>query len=175
MNHVDEGGALLLSQFKNSPKLNAVLGVFLAQSQELEELFEQLGQGNLVIHALGNTLNMLGKIINQPRSKMKDDEYKLWLKARAIINKSSGTNKALTQITDLLLGPKSKFILREERDHVLLQVNSALPHKKANQVFKLLNHAKPLGIEMIMKYSPEHADTKIGDGWSKFTHTLREL
>lgn len=70
---------LLLTQFHDSPILNAVQNAFLEQIAELESVFEQLR--NLIDHAEGAQLDMLGRIVGQKRFAMSDADYKLWIDA----------------------------------------------------------------------------------------------
>ncbi len=64
---------LLLTQFHDSPNLNAIQDAFSEQIAELEVVFEQLR--NLIQDASGAQLDLLGKIVGQKRAKMNDEDY----------------------------------------------------------------------------------------------------
>jgi len=103
-NHVSEGLALLLEQFKGKPKIAAVLSSFLKEIQDLEVVLQSLLNSRTIDNASDSTLDLIGRIVNQPRDILTDAEYRLWLKARIIINKSSGDIGEIYKVLQLISG-----------------------------------------------------------------------
>ena len=134
---------LLLSQFHESPNLNAVQNAFFEQITELETVFEQLR--NLINQAAGAQLDMLGKIVGQKRLGMSDIDYKLWIDARILLNKSRGTEPDLRELLRVLIGCEVE--IWEHPETVFTVLIGQTYHQDANRLFEIISHAKSLGVQ----------------------------
>jgi hypothetical protein len=90
-----EGLARLLWQWKESPKLRGFFESYLENVQPLEDVYFQLLDERGVLVAVGEQLNVLGRLVGEPRYGRNDDKYRLALVNRAGINRSSGTPEEL--------------------------------------------------------------------------------
>src|SRR5437870_5119087 len=92
-NHATEALAALPEEYKNKPRLAGLLGSFTAQIQALEDA--ALGSAGLTTLTLANAsgiwLDVIGKLVGQPRNGQVDAQYRLFLNARIAVNRSSGT------------------------------------------------------------------------------------
>lgn len=97
--------ALLLSQFQDKANLEALLGALIAQTADAERgAFEVLPLRQLDLDNLsGVQLDIVGRIVGQPRRGQVDDTYRLWLKGRIAVNTSSGTTDEMLSLLKLLL------------------------------------------------------------------------
>ncbi|MEI6806743.1 MAG: DUF2612 domain-containing protein [Myxococcaceae bacterium] len=135
---------LLLSQFHDSPILNALQNAFLEQIAELEFVFEDLR--NLIDQAEGSQLDVLGKIVGQKRFAMSDANYKLWLEARILLNKSRGIEDDLRDLLRILIHQEVE--IREHSDIAFTVFIYQVTSQDPQQLFEIIKHAKPLGVQI---------------------------
>jgi hypothetical protein len=89
--HVADGQAQLISQFVRKPNFRALLGTYLQQVQELEDVFFQLlGIPTAIEAQEGAQLDLIGKIVGQERDGRSDTVYRRGILARLAINRASG-------------------------------------------------------------------------------------
>ena len=134
---------LLLTQFHDSPNLNAIQNALMEQITELEIVFEQLR--NLIDEAVGAQLDMLGKIVGQKRFGMNDADYKLWIDARILLNKSRGTEPDLRELLRVLI--EQDVQIYEHPDVVFTVFIEQVCPQDAQRLFEIICHAKSLGVE----------------------------
>jgi hypothetical protein len=110
--HAARALARLAQQFKGKPKIAAVLDALNAQTQAAEDALYQLFSERAIDTAAGAQLDVLGRILGQPRESATDPEYRVRLRARMIARRSSGTIpeilavfRALLPTADLELTP----------------------------------------------------------------------
>ena len=134
---------LLLTQFHDSPNLNAVQNAFLEQISELEAVFEQLR--NLIDLAAGEQLNLIGRIVGQKRAKMADEDYRLWIQARILLNKCRGTEEDLRAILRVLT--KQDVEIREHPEIAFTVFVQQAFKQDPRWIFAMVYEAKPLGVK----------------------------
>lgn len=84
------------------------------QSQELEDAVFQVLLGRSVDDAVGAQLDLLGKLVGQPRYGLVDDDYKVYIRARVSTNNSEGTIEDLISVVQGIIGsPGVPFYLRQ--------------------------------------------------------------
>lgn len=96
IDYVSDWNARLLSrtyeQFKGKAKLQAfATNVIAPQAQATEEATQQLVTMTMIANSIGAQLDVIGRIVGQPRAGVDDITYRLYLRARVLANKSSGT------------------------------------------------------------------------------------
>lgn len=102
--HVETALSRILYQFKEKPKFEAFITAFVQQFQDIEDVIGQLLTDRQIDTATGENLNVLGRIVGQPREGRTDADYRLWIKARIQINKSSGTTEEIYNVLKLITG-----------------------------------------------------------------------
>lgn len=91
-------------QFKNKANLAALMNIFTKQVQRVEQALYDLYTLRWISTATGAQLDVLGKIVGQPRdNSANDDEYRVRIQARILTNKSDGTMRAIYRIFAVLL------------------------------------------------------------------------
>jgi hypothetical protein len=97
--HGAQALAKLAEQYKNKVKLAGLLGAYTAQQQACEDVIDGPTAGIItqftVATATGAVLDLIGKLVGQPRNGLGDDDYRLWIKARIIANLSSGDPESI--------------------------------------------------------------------------------
>jgi hypothetical protein len=134
---------LLLTQFHDSPNLNAVQDAFLEQIAELETVFEQLR--NLIDQAAGAQLDMLGRIVGQKRLGMNDEDYRLWIDARILLNKSRGIESDMRELLKALIAQEVE--IKEHPEIAFTVLIQQVCQQDAQRLFEIINEAKPLGVQ----------------------------
>lgn len=88
---VERGLNRLASQFQGKPIIEAMLSIYLEElSLVRDDLFQLLNERG-VSTAVGQQLDILGKIVNESRLGRGDDEYRDAIYLRIFINNSEGT------------------------------------------------------------------------------------
>lgn len=146
MKLVDEAESLLLYQFKDAPRLRGLVRSLIMSLQFIADDIAALSDGIHIDTASGNLLDILGRIVGQPRSGMSDDDFKTWLKIRIKLNRCNGTPEELLTILELLLGKNYSITLTEYQPNdavfVLFDALSISPET----VFSLIKTASSPGL-----------------------------
>lgn len=99
LKHVETGLARLIAQYKNQPNLTGFITPYLTQCQELETVaFQILSILSDVESQVGEQLDLVGRVVGQPRNGQTDTDYIKWILARMIVNRASGTPDELLQV-----------------------------------------------------------------------------
>lgn len=114
--------AALLEQFKRRPKVNALLGNYVAELQALEGAFYDIYASRNVNAAEGDQLDILGTIVGLARNGRTDVEYRVAIKSQVAINISSGTPDEIMDIMRAVLGYDGVFT--EDVAYILYRVPS---------------------------------------------------
>ena len=153
-NQRQKGKALLLQQFASSTALNCLLGAFLNQLDEISDQINRISDGKWTAIAEGNNLDVLGRIVGQPRDGLNDEMFFLWIKARILINRSSGTADEMIAILRLLLEENVEVTIKEDgKEYAEIFFKKAIAPEKMKKIFRLLLSAKPLGARLQIVYS----------------------
>lgn len=88
--HVEASLDLLLDQYKEKPRIAALLGSETKQIQALEDAIWDTIIGRLIDNAVGVFLDYLGKIVGQERTTPDDELYRARIRTRIRANKSLG-------------------------------------------------------------------------------------
>src|SRR5262245_5478812 len=112
--HEAQGVSRLTGEYRGKLKIEGQLKSWLSEVQLLEDTLWALLVERTVDTAVGAQLDVLGRIVKQPRGSRDDDAYRLWIKARVRVNRSSGLPE---QIIDILkvLTPDGTAIRVEEQ------------------------------------------------------------
>lgn len=104
--HKARGLGLILSQFKDSPRIQALVSILLDRVQEFENLAWAYYLEQLIDNAIGVHLERLGRRIGEKRGPFTDDiEYRRVIKARALANASECAIQTIVDIADLIMSP----------------------------------------------------------------------
>jgi len=117
---------ILTSQYKNSPKLNALLYVLLKKFDDVSQLLVQLDTSLDLDAAIGAQLDMLGAVAGASRTVgfqpsdgvspvLDDTTYRLYIKAKIAQNQWDGTLPSLYPIWQQLF-PAGKIIIIDNQN-----------------------------------------------------------
>lgn len=103
----------LPSQFRDKPRIAAILFALAEQLAGNEDDLWRVLEGGYIDNATGHDLDVLGQIVGQPRNGQLDDEYRRFIRARIKTNRSDGKIEQLLTIALLVLGGTATVELRE--------------------------------------------------------------
>lgn len=93
----------LPEQYRDRPKMQALVSIMGARSQELEDAFFDIIQNGSLAEASGPVLDQIGDIVGQPRQGRNDQKYRVRLFAKIGQNVSKGTGEDLIAIFKALM------------------------------------------------------------------------
>lgn len=83
--------------------IEAITTVYLQIFQDIESAVYATYQSRLLDQATGAQLDLLGKIVGQPRGNFSDTDYRPLIRARILVNRSDGTSRAITEIVAAMI------------------------------------------------------------------------
>ncbi len=150
--HTARAVARLASQYQNSSSVVGLVKLATAEHQVLEDtLFAEFVE--TVDSAAGHGLDIMGKVVGQPREGRSDDNvYRTWIKARVQVNRCGGTAPEIIAIFMVLCPPPLTLRLEERypAGFVLRIGGAAAPTPTA--LVSILRRAKAAGVRGILEY-----------------------
>ncbi len=144
--HESEALARLLEQFKDNPEMQAMIVSWVRQIQDFETVAFQVIQGRGIDSGVGDQLDGIGQIVGQERAGASDAIYRLRLKARVLLNRSSGTVPQILEIFELLVPDATGLELREYFPKSFrLEVEGAVDDATATELENILQEARAGG------------------------------
>jgi hypothetical protein len=144
MNLIDEAESLMLHQFSKSPKLVALIRSLVAPLEECDQALASLHQGRYISEAHGERLDILGRLVNQPRQGMVDDDYRAWIQVAIKLNISSGRPEDVLGILKILYGQKPDVLIQERPPNDVVFTFLSLPKAPIKTLFAIIRSACPV-------------------------------
>lgn len=165
--HAEQGEALLLAQFRDRPRIKALLYSYLRRVQELEDAAFDVLVGRLIDEATGYLLEVLGRIVGQANEgSWDDDTYRLFIKARIRANQSNGHGDDVIDVLNLV--ESADFVLSEVYPAAMFVDFATPPDADPLILIELARLAKGAGVQLQLLYG----DHDVGvDGFSFCTGT----
>ncbi len=144
--HEDRAEQLIIERYRKE-RIVALLRSWVARVQDLEDTFWDLHTKRALGSAEGATLDLLGKIVGQPRDNRSDTVYRLWIAARILVNRSSGMPEQLIAIAKKLVGAEVAVRLEEQYPAALtIYADEVTDGPSGVEIAKLLQLAKAAGV-----------------------------
>lgn len=106
--HVAEAPVLFVAQFKDAANMKAFIEIMADQIQDLEDAqFEVLTEVSDLTVAVGEQLDNLGRIVNEPRNGKTDTDYRIAIAGRINLNLSEGTGEDLIALVLGIVTPNT--------------------------------------------------------------------
>lgn len=113
IDHVASALARLPQQFRDKPKVVSLVTALARSKQSLEDALIDLLLLRYIDTATGPQLDVIGRIVGQPRLQLSDDDYRRYIRARVQTNRSTGTGKRIIRISKLILNDSTlRVVLR---------------------------------------------------------------
>lgn len=151
--HVDQAQGRLASQYRDTNVEGLVLAPVPGQQAVEDALWETL-QVPVIDSAEGEQLDLLGRIVGEPRYSRDDATYRLWLKARVAINKSNGTVAELLYIVGLVKPAEGTLVFEPQfpASFVLRIEDAATAAADAPQIASVIREARSAGVRSILEW-----------------------
>ncbi len=142
--HEAEIDDLQLEQFKGAEDMNALIAVFVAKVQELEDVVFDVRSAFWLDYAIGNQLDIVGDIVGLARKGLDDDPYRNAIKMQIACNVSDGTTEDLLRLFELY-GATATW--RDWYDASIV-FTGLTASADAAFLMSFLNQAKPAGVKV---------------------------
>ena len=158
--HTAEAIARLLQQFQGKPYIEGLVTSLTDRVQELENVMFEIVDGFLLDTAVGEQLDVLGRIVNQPRGGRDDDTYRLWLRARILVNRGSGLPEEFITLAVLVLPEGTSFSLYEEvHATIILALNDEQSDEDTvDNLLQIAKELKPGGVRLLLVWHTSDAE-----------------
>lgn len=136
--------------------LEKLLIVLTRPAQELESVLYALYTDRTVERAIGTQLDVIGRIVGQPRNGMVNDDYRRYIRARIVANRSNGTIEDLILISRLILNDDSASVVVEYSGpaSVIVRIEDvAVDDEIAEVLIGFLRKAKAAGVRLVLQSS----------------------
>lgn len=157
-NHVSEMQNLLLSQFKNSPNILALVEVYGDQIQDLEIEYFKLLDSLGIDTATDYALDLIGKEVQESRQGRNDADYRMAILTKIFLNTVSGTPEEVISATTQITGATGVNYSEQYPAGVVLEVLGAEYVSKAPTIRRILpagvdlSFQKDLGLDVATTY-----------------------
>jgi hypothetical protein len=162
--HVADAQARLLEQFKNQPKILALVDSLTAPEVDAEAVLFAVRAARNIDTAVGVQLDRIGRIVGEERQGREDDVYRLYLKVRVALNRASGTGDEILNVMSLVLGDSLDAL--EFYYPASLVVEAIDLEVSAPDVARILGDVVAAGVYALFVYSsyPEEETFSFYDG-----------
>lgn len=152
--HVTRGVERLIERYRR-PRTSALLESWLAEVQGVEDALWQLLVDRSLESAEGAQLDVLGRIVGEPRRGRDDATYRVWIEARNLVSRSSGTTTQMLALVRKLL-PTIELRFEEYYPAAFVfRFGPGLELDAGYQVAYMLRLAKPAGVLFEMTWPSE--------------------
>lgn len=145
--HVAEGISHLIEFFRNGPRNRALVTALLTPAQAVEDAFWQLYTERSIDVAVGEQLNILGRIVGELRADRADEDYRAAIRVRILVNSSDGKPEQLIAIA-LGVSPFAAVTLTENFPAAIRIRLSTLGSATLQTLSTLIQQAKPAGVRL---------------------------
>ena len=111
--HVAQGLANLIEQFKGKVVVEQLLSIYLGQIQEMEDALSDLLTETAPGVATGVHQDNNGAIVGEPRAGRDDPAYQIAFDARVLLNKSGGTIEEVIELALAVSGAPVNIEIEE--------------------------------------------------------------
>lgn len=150
-----EALGLILPQFKRSSNINGFVKSLVTPCKDLLDGVNQVMEAFNINIAEGQQLDYLGKLLNVGRNERSDDDYRIAIKARIIVNNATGSGANLIKMLKLVLGDIPFTVV--ETFPASVQVIIYEPQSVIDE--DLVNDLVPIGVKGVFFGNPYEGKT----------------
>lgn len=163
LDYAERAKARILSQYREKPKLVALVMTLAAAVQEVEAALFDVIEQTAVGTAVGSWLDQLGNIVGEERGGVGDVLYRRYINARIAANGSEGTLENIIDVIEAWYGSPFPDLRLAELGRMNVEIDLADPDVTAESVDRLIKllrdtRAAGVGIELFWQ---QDAGTKI--------------
>jgi hypothetical protein len=147
MTLVDEAETLLLHQFKDAVRLKGLVRSLVAPLMQIAADINKLADGIFIDNATTNLLDVIGRLVGQPRANLSDEDMRSWLRLRIALNHCNGSPEELLSLLRILLGEDVSLKLSELKPYDAVLVFFDKFSLAPEAIFAVIKSASPLGLQ----------------------------
>jgi len=135
-----------------------LLTALIGPTQNIENALQQLLTLRSVDTATGDQLDIIGKLVAQPRDGLDDATYRRYIRARISTHRSAGSTEDVIKIADLIIYDDTATYVVDTQGYagyVLRIENLAINTTLANALLAFLQDATSAGVRVIVEYSDQ--------------------
>lgn len=147
--HVTDAPTRLAEQFKGQANVEAVVGVFAQQAQEIEDALFEIFDESMLSTAVGVQLDGFGSIVGEERQGRLDDDYRLAISSRISLNLTSGTAEQVIKLVQGLIFDSQTIEISEDFPAAFFVIIPEKLDVDGAGVSTFVQSAKPAGVRAI--------------------------
>lgn len=155
--HVRQGVDRLLEQYKRKERIEGMLSIPLHHIAKLEDAFWQILTERWIDTAIGDQLDLLGRVVNLPRDGADDETYRALIRVEILSLRSQGRPEQLITLCRLTLGD-GQFTFDESTDVATVLIRTtdglALPLPPGFYM-RLFKRAMAAGVRLFFEYQQQ--------------------
>jgi hypothetical protein len=164
----------LPEQFKGRPNIEALIRAVVASFDEFDVEARRLLVERTLDTAVGAQLDVIGRIVGQPRNGLSDDDFRRFCRARVRANRSKGTVSDILRVTRLVVNdPDARFTLQLTgiAAYILRIEDIVVPDDLAAIVFSFLKAVTSGGVRPMLGYTTGDPATRGRWGRTRWGHS----
>jgi hypothetical protein len=175
---VERGLSRLLEQYKDKPRLAALIKSYLGEVQVLSDATWETLVSRLIDDAVGEQLTVLSRLVGETERFEDDERQRVLVRARIAVNRSDGTLNDVIRVAEIIFGltpligePGNAYIVV-----IVPEAVSVVPELE----WRLLNQARAGGVRLDLYFTESAPDDLFrwgtGPGWGVgvWTGTISE-
>lgn len=158
----------------NTNNIKKLLTSLLGPVQDMENALQTLFTERGIDYALGEQLDVLGRVVGQPRNGLEDEIYRRYIRARITANRSKGTINEITRIADLIVYEDGVIYQVDNQGMAcyVIRPYAAISAELAATLLLFEQDATSAGVRVIVEYSSLEPETwfrwdTTGVGWDE--------
>lgn len=144
--HFERAYAHLIEQYKEKPRFAALLASYVRQIQDLEDAAWDVQMSRFLDNADLTRLKVLGRIVGQVYRGEVVETYRLFVRARILINRSGGHSGEIIAVAQLILAGVSLTYEEYYPASIVLVANTNLGSIDVRYIVELLRETKAAGV-----------------------------
>lgn len=165
-NHVAQAVNRFIQQYKRMARMAAIMEALVNQIQDLEDVGVDMFTALSLDYAVGAQLDLIGRIVVQPREGFDDDFYRILLKVKIGINNSSGEPSSIINTLQLLTSATLVHYQNLGNANVLLGVDTELDPVLIDFIYANMEKVVMAGVKIdaIVSFDPDESFSFDGVG-----------
>jgi hypothetical protein len=159
--HTEQALDLLISQYKELPRLSGLISAITNRLQEFEDtnwdvlnkrLLDYTDRNGNPAHAVGAQLNTIGRLVGRPRNGQDDATYLIYIRAQIFLNKSRARRGQIIKLLQLL--DPTAFVYTEYYPCTILIAFADSPATTPRILTELARRAVTGGVRLLLTSPP---------------------
>jgi hypothetical protein len=153
--HEERALADLKSNKRHKPNFAVFARSFGKATQLLEDTIADLVSSWNIDTALGKNLDLLGALVGERREGLNDDNYRNFIRARILANRSQSNADAFVEVMRLLVAPTSIRWqpLYPRGFQIFFTVSTPIEPKVRKKIQRVINSMRPTGRTIVIGYA----------------------